>query len=65
VPIERQLSTLRRWLIALTVITIALAITVFVLASTRLNAIFYLGNSIWGGRFFEALRHANALSPQR
>ena len=39
VPIERQLSTLRRWLTALTVITIALAITVFVLASTRFEHI--------------------------
>jgi len=39
VPIERQLSTLRRWLTALTVITIALAITVFVLASTHFEHI--------------------------
>ena len=39
VPIEQQLSTFRRWLIALTVITIALAITVFVLASTRFEHI--------------------------
>ena len=39
VPIEQQLSTLRRWLTALTVITIALAITVFVLASTRFEHI--------------------------
>ena len=39
VPIEQQMSTLRRWLTALTVITIALAITVFVLASTRFEHI--------------------------
>jgi len=35
VSVEEQLSTLRRWLTALTVVTVALAVAVFVLASSR------------------------------
>ena len=37
--VEQQLSTLRRWLTALTVVTVALAIAVFVLSSTRFEHI--------------------------
>jgi hypothetical protein len=32
---EQQLSTLRRWVTALTVVTVALAVAVFVSASSR------------------------------
>jgi hypothetical protein len=39
VSVEQQLSTLRRWLTALTVVTVALAIAVFVLSSTRFEHI--------------------------
>jgi hypothetical protein len=35
VSVEGQLATLRRWLTALTVVTVALAVAVFVLASSR------------------------------
>jgi hypothetical protein len=37
--VEQQLSTLRRWLKALTVVTVILAIAVFVLSSTRFEHI--------------------------
>jgi hypothetical protein len=37
--VEQQLSTLRRWLTALTVVTVVLAIAVFVLSSTRFEHI--------------------------
>jgi hypothetical protein len=37
--VEQQLSTLRRWLTALTVVTVFLAIAVFVLSSTRFEHI--------------------------
>jgi hypothetical protein len=36
---EQQLSTLRRWVTALTVVTVVLAIAVFVLSSTRFEHI--------------------------
>jgi hypothetical protein len=39
VSVEQQLSTLRRWLTALTVVTVFLAIAVFVLSSTRFEHI--------------------------
>jgi hypothetical protein len=39
VSVEQQLSTLRRWLTALTVVTVVLAIAVFVLSSTRFEHI--------------------------
>jgi hypothetical protein len=39
VSVEQQLSTLRRWLTALTVVTVALAVAVFVLSSTRFEHI--------------------------
>jgi hypothetical protein len=39
VSVEQQLSTLRRWLTALTVITVILTIAVFVLSSTRFEHI--------------------------
>jgi hypothetical protein len=39
VSVEQQLSTLRRWLTVLTVVTVILAITVFVLSSTRFEHI--------------------------
>jgi len=35
VMVEQQLSTLRRWLIALTIVVILLTLAVFVLSSTR------------------------------
>jgi hypothetical protein len=37
--VEQQLSTLRRWLTALTVVTVVLAIAVFVLSSSRFEHI--------------------------
>jgi hypothetical protein len=37
--VEQQLSTLRRWLTALTVVTVVLAVAVFVLSSTRFEHI--------------------------
>jgi hypothetical protein len=39
VSVEQQLSTLRRWLTALTVVTVILAIAVFVLSSSRFEHI--------------------------
>jgi hypothetical protein len=39
VSVEQQLSTLPRWLTALTVVTVILAISVFVLSSTRFEHI--------------------------
>jgi predicted lactoylglutathione lyase len=39
VSVEQQLSTLPRWLTALTVVTVVLAIAVFVLSSTRFEHI--------------------------
>jgi len=39
VSVEQQLSTLRRWLTALTVVTVVLAVAVFVLSSTRFEHI--------------------------
>jgi hypothetical protein len=35
VSVEGQLATLRRWLTALTIVTVTLAVAVFVLASSR------------------------------
>ncbi|MFZ8854116.1 MAG: hypothetical protein ACO2PL_18740 [Armatimonadota bacterium] len=37
--VEQQLSTLRRWLTALNVVTVILAIAVFVLSSSRFEHI--------------------------